>query len=191
MKLHLAALSDCFARQTTCRVKALALSAAEDRTEGDSRHRRAKNCTDCQDITLNLHRPIDELGYWLYNQSCHRWYEDTTITRSRAARSGRFFQRQSGQPNLSSYHREASRTLRLFFVSRLAMDWTGLTASSATIARSGTGGIGAAIPRRPVAKIALAFRTAVGCRRPHWVFIEGAPFAWDRLGASEPLGYLS
>jgi hypothetical protein len=26
-----------------------------------------------------------------------------------------------------------------------------------------------------VAKIALALRTAVGCRRPHWVFIEGAP----------------
>jgi hypothetical protein len=57
----------------------------------------------------------------------------------------------------------------------LAMSWTGLAATSAAIARSGAGGIGAAIPRRPVAKIALALRTAVGCRRPHWVFIEGAP----------------
>jgi hypothetical protein len=62
-----------------------------------------------------------------------------------------------------------------FVVSGLAMSWTGLTASSAAIVRSGTGGIGAATPRRPVAKIALALRTAVGCRRPHWVFIEGAP----------------
>jgi hypothetical protein len=57
----------------------------------------------------------------------------------------------------------------------LAMSWTGLAASSAAIARSGTGGIGAATPRRPVAKIALVPREAVGCRRPHWVFIEGAP----------------
>lgn len=68
-----------------------------------------------------------------------------------------------------------SKDFWAFVVSRLAMCWTGLAASSAAIVRSGAGGIGAAIPRRPVAKIALALRTAVGCRRPHWVFIEGAP----------------
>jgi hypothetical protein len=68
-----------------------------------------------------------------------------------------------------------SQDLRVLSFPGLAMSWTGLAASSAAIARSGTGGIGAATPRKPVAKIALVLRKAVGCRRPHWVFIEGAP----------------
>jgi hypothetical protein len=68
MKLHRAALSDCFARQTTCRVKALEPSAAEGYTEGERLFWPSPDCTARQKITPFLPRPIDELGHWMYNQ---------------------------------------------------------------------------------------------------------------------------
>lgn len=70
---------------------------------------------------------------------------------------------------------------------RLASLRAGLAASTAREVSSATGGIGLATARKEVAKIAPLDRTAVGCKRPHWVLLKAHQ---ERLGAPEPLGYI-